>query len=139
MCISVLIHMGTPSSQFDIQPNSGIPIYRQIVDQVHALVAGGRLTAGDLLPSVRTVAKGADVNPMTVSKAYSLLEAEGLVERVRGLGMRVASGGVDGSVAARQQQLRTLLEPAMHRAAQLGLTQKQTRQVIDSLLKELPQ
>ena len=67
---------------FEINPNSGVPIYRQIVDQVLALVAGGLLREGDLLPSVRQVAQDAAVNPMTVSKAYSRLETEGVVRRV---------------------------------------------------------
>ena len=62
---------------FEINPTSGVPIYRQIVDQVLAMVAGGTLRQGDLLPSVRQVAQGASVNPMTVSKAYSRLETEG--------------------------------------------------------------
>ena len=71
--------MPTPLIPFEIHPSSGVPIYRQLIDQVHALIAGGRLTEGDLLPSVRQVAAAAAVNPMTVSKAYSRLEAEGVV------------------------------------------------------------
>ncbi|TWU00522.1 HTH-type transcriptional repressor YtrA [Botrimarina colliarenosi] len=121
---------------FDIQPQSGVPIYQQIVDQAGALIAGGRLAPGDLLPSVREVARSAEVNPMTVSKAYSKLEAEGLVERVRGRGMRVRrlTEG-EGSVTQRKTQLEALLEPALARAAQLGLSADQVRQVVERLLK----
>ena len=79
-----------------------MPIYRQIVDQVHALVAGGLLREGDLLPSVRQVARDAAVNPMTVSKAYSRLEAEGVVRRVRGQGMQVLPPSQNG-IARRAQ------------------------------------
>ncbi|TVQ42796.1 MAG: GntR family transcriptional regulator, partial [Wenzhouxiangella sp.] len=63
----------------DINPASGTPLYRQIVDQVRRLVSGGQLQAGDELPSVREVARQHGINPMTVSRAYSLMENEGLV------------------------------------------------------------
>jgi GntR family transcriptional regulator len=125
-----------PPASFEINPNSGVPIYRQIVDQVHALVAGGALREGDLLPSVRQVARDAAVNPMTVSKAYSRLEAEGVVRRVRGQGMEVLPPSQNGTLQQRKQQFRDTVEPALHRARQLGLNQKQIRDVISSLLQD---
>lgn len=76
-----------------IQPSAPEPIYRQIAEQVRRLVAGGQLAAGDVLPSVREVASVHAINPMTVSKAYSQLEAEGVLERLRGKGMAVAAHG----------------------------------------------
>jgi len=125
---------------FEIHPSSGVPIYRQLIDQVHALIAGGRLREGDLLPSVRQVAAAAAVNPMTVSKAYSRLEAEGVVERKRGRGMRVAPigrrGQAKGTLVERQQQFRQLAEQALHRANQLGLSESETREVLDTLLQK---
>jgi GntR family transcriptional regulator len=121
---------------FEINASSGVPIYRQIVDQVHALVAGGLLKEGDLLPSVRQVAQTAAVNPMTVSKAYSRLETEGVVRRARGLGMQVLAPSQDGSLDERKLQFRTTIEPALHRARQLGLNNKQIREVISSLLQD---
>lgn len=130
--------MDTSPRQFEIVPTSGVPIYRQIVDQVLAMVASGQLAAGDYLPSVRQVAHAADVNPMTVSKAYSQLEGEGVVERIRGQGMRVAAGGVNGSLAERKQQVHELLAPAIHRARLLGLSDKQLRSLIESFLKDYP-
>jgi GntR family transcriptional regulator len=121
---------------FEIHPSSGVPIYRQLVDQVHALIAGGKLSAGDMLPSVRDVAKAAEVNPMTVSKAYSRLEADGVVERVRGQGMRVLATLSGGSLQQRRQEFRELVAPALHRAVQLGLTEAEIRTVVDNLLAE---
>ena len=121
---------------FEINPNSGVPIYRQIVDQVLALVASGNLRAGDLLPSVRQVARDAAVNPMTVSKAYSKLEAEGVVRRVRGQGMEVLPPSQNGSLDQRKQQFRATIEPALHRARLLGLNRAQIREVITSLLQD---
>ena len=70
---------------FQIQPSSGVPIYKQIVEQVERLVASGYLSQGDELPSVRKVAVHFEVNSMTVSKAYSMLEASNIVERRRGM------------------------------------------------------
>jgi GntR family transcriptional regulator len=75
---------------FTLDPHSGIPIYRQLLEQVQRLVASGQLKAGTELPSVRDLALLHAVNPMTVSKAYSLLEAEGLLQRNRGRPMTVA-------------------------------------------------
>ena len=121
---------------FEINPSSGVPIYRQIVDQVHAMVAGGLLREGELLPSVRQVAQGAAINPMTVSKAYSRLEAEGVVRRARGLGMQVLAPSHNGSLDERKQRFRATIEPALHRARQLGLNTKQVREVISSLLQD---
>ena len=98
-----------------IQPSSPEPIYRQIADQVRRLVASGQLHAGDGLPSVRDIAATHAINPMTVSKAYSQLEAEGVLERLRGKGMVVAA-------TARQplplEQRLEQLEPAMRELAQ---------------------
>ena len=121
---------------FEIHPSSGVPIYRQLVDQVHAMIAGGKLAAGDMLPSVRDVAKAAEVNPMTVSKAYSRLKADGVVERVRGQGMRVLGALAGASLQQRRQEFRELVAPALHRAVQLGLTEPEVRTTIDNLLAE---
>lgn len=123
---------------FEINPNSGVPIYRQIVDQVHAMIAGGLLREGDLLPSVRHVATAAAVNPMTVSKAYSRLETEGIVRRVRGTGMQILAPSQNGSLNERKQQFRVTLEPAIHRARQLGLDAHQIREVLSNLLQDHP-
>jgi GntR family transcriptional regulator len=77
---------------FTLHPESGVPIYRQLVEQIRRLIAGGQLQPGAELPSVRDLAVEHTVNPMTISKAYSLLEAEGLLERNRGRPMTVAAG-----------------------------------------------
>ena len=119
---------------FEIHPSSGVPIYRQLIDQVHALVSGGKLRPGDLLPSVRTVARAADVNPMTVSKAYSQLEAAGVVQRVRGQGMRVLAPAVRATPKRRRAEFRELLAAAVHRARQLGLDDDAIRAEIDAQL-----
>jgi GntR family transcriptional regulator len=108
---------------FILHPGSGVPIYRQLVEQVRRLVAGGQLTPGAELPSVREIALAHAVNPMTVSKAYSLLEAEGLLERHRGKPMRVAAGGkAQASLAQRQKQLQPQIRELVAAARQLDLS-----------------
>lgn len=94
------------ASILTIQPASPEPIYRQIVEQLRRLIAGGQMDAGDRLPSVREVAGFHAINPMTVSRAYGLAEAEGLLERQRGKGMVVASGA--GNVQSQKQRLALL-------------------------------
>jgi GntR family transcriptional regulator len=131
--------------RFYVNPSQGLPIYRQIMDQVRAQIAGGRLRQGDFLPSVRQVAETLQINPMTVSKAYSLLEAEGVIARVRGQGMQVVtladgpSTTRDGprEVTVRSNQLRPLLEAVVRRAYELNLTRSQVRALLEPLLKEL--
>ena len=112
---------------YSLSSTSVTPIYRQIVDQTSQLVASGRLVAGELLPSVRAVAAELGVNPMTVSKAYSLLERDGIVLRRRGMGMVVAAGSVDAAEAIRPQA-DALVEVAIR----LRLTRQGVAQVIDS-------
>lgn len=76
--------------RFHFNPQAPDPIYRQLMAQVKRLVASGQLAVGDELPSVRAIAATHAVNPMTVSKAYTLLEAEGVLQRNRGAAMTVA-------------------------------------------------
>lgn len=85
------VFMSSGSALFTLHPESGIPIYRQLMDQIRRLIAAGQLQAGSELPSVRDVALEHAVNPMTISKAYALLEAEGLLVRNRGKPMTVAA------------------------------------------------
>ena len=103
------------ASLLTIQPASPEPIYRQIVQQLRRLIAGGQLRAGELLPSVRDVAGFHAINPMTVSRAYGLAEGEGLLERLRGKGMAVAGNG--HSMPSQNQRL-SLLEPQLAAVAQ---------------------
>lgn len=98
------------ASLLTIQPASAEPIYRQIVEQLRRLIAGGQLPPGELLPSVRDVAGFHAVNPMTVSRAYSLAENEGLLERLRGKGMAVAA---TRKTSQTQTQRMALLEPQL--------------------------
>jgi GntR family transcriptional regulator len=109
---------------FILNPQSGVPIYRQLLDQVRRMVSGGQLQPGSALPSIRDLALLHAINPMTISKAYSLLEAEGLLERHRGKPMTVASQSVQRpQLAMRLQQIDPLLDQVVLAARQLQITE----------------
>lgn len=110
---------------FKILPSSTEPIYRQIVEQVRRHVASGAWAAGHELPSVRAVAQDHAINPMTVSKAYSLLESEGLLERRRGMGMVVAPSRPARLPSQRLALLEPALDVAARQALELGLSAEQ--------------
>jgi GntR family transcriptional regulator len=125
-----------PALSLIVKPTSGVPIYRQVVEQVAAQVAGGRMAPGDFLPSVRQVADHLQVNPMTVSKAYSLLERDGVVEFVRGQGMRVKPPGPASNGKARRAAIRPLLEQVAAAARNLSLTPDEVIAQLKPLLEE---
>jgi GntR family transcriptional regulator len=116
---------------FVLNPNSGIPIYRQVLEQVRRQVASGQLKPGDEMPSVREVAVAHAVNPMTISKAYSLLQAEGLLEHNRGKPMTVASQSrAQSPLARRLEQIEPLVAQVALAAKQLQLSQAEVNKLL---------
>lgn len=107
---------------FTLNPRSGTPIYRQLMEQIRWLVASKRLKPGDELPSVRDLAVRHAVNAATISKAYMLLEAEGVLARQRGKPMTVSAElGRKETKAARLERLEPLIAPIVVAASQLQL------------------
>jgi len=122
---------------FSINTGSPEPIYRQLVEQLRRRVASGQLVAGQEIPSVREVAQALAVNPMTVSKAFGLMEAEGLVERRRGLPMVVAAQHQKAMrTRGRVELLRPALEKAAAEARQLELPPEQVLSLFKALLED---
>jgi GntR family transcriptional regulator len=120
---------------FILDPHSSVPIYQQLIDQVRRLVASGLLAPGAVLPSVREMAQEHTVHPMTISKAYSLLESEGLLERRRGKPMTVAALKKNqSSVNARLRQIEPQVEALALSVKQLELHESE---VIELLKKKL--
>lgn len=122
-----------------VDPSSGLPVYRQIMDQVRRMIVAGRLGPGDRLPSIRDLATTLQINALTVGKAYGELEREGSIELRRGLGMfvpvapvraRTDRDGVPPSVADGAR--RFVLE-----AAQAGLSRAEVLKVVDDCWREL--
>ncbi len=119
-----------------VDPHSGIPVYRQLMDQIRFQIAGGILEAGDEIPSTRTLSARLGVNPMTVSKAFSLLEQEGLLERRPGLPLVVRQITEEKMRASRLDRLRDRLDPAVHAARQLQIEDEEALELFRSLLKK---
>ena len=125
------------ASLFSIATGSSEPIYRQLVEQARRLIAGGQLAPGDAMPSVRDIAQALALNPMTVSKAYGMLEMENLLTRRRGLGMVVADAPTRShSVANRADLLRPTLERAALEARQLELDPDTVLALFTKIMKE---
>lgn len=110
---------------FQIESSSSVPIYRQIIDQVQRLAASGQLQPGDRLPSTRQIAETLAINPMTVSKAYSLLEHEGTVVRERGMGMVIADERQNPEAL-----LRSALKDLIQQAHQLSISRNRVMQLL---------
>ena len=131
--------MGTTFS-FHVNPSLGLPLYRQLMDQVRQQIAAGRLAPGDFLPSTRQLAQQLEINAMTVSKAYSLLVRDGVVELARGQGMRVVApqDGGEGrlSLAERQEELLPHVRQLWAHAHQLALTPDQVKRLVDRVSRQ---
>src|SRR5580658_1538443 len=131
--------MGSPSlfRIFTLQPSSGVPIYLQLIQQVRRMVASGQLPPGTELPSVREVATEYTVNPTTISKAYSLLENEGLLQRNRGKPMTIAAARRNsGSLPQRLKQVESQVDALVLAARQLELTSPELCQFIAKKMGE---
>jgi GntR family transcriptional regulator len=122
---------------FTLNPNSGVPIYRQLIEQVRRMVSSGQLRPGAELPSVRELALNHAVNPMTISKAYSLLEAEGILERQRGKAMTVAAQHTSKeSKTDRLQRLQPAIDHVVMAARQLQLTPEDVLKVLRTTMEQ---
>jgi GntR family transcriptional regulator len=107
---------------FILKPHSGVPIYRQLLEQIRRMAASGQLPPGTELPSIRALALEHAINPMTVSKVYSLLETEGVLERHRGKPMTVARPKrTQSPLASRVKQIEPHVEHLVLAARQLEL------------------
>jgi GntR family transcriptional regulator len=115
---------------FILNPNAGEPIYRQLVEQIRRLIAGGQLRPGTEMPSVRELATNNAINPMTISKAYSLLEAEGLLERQRGKPMTVANTRPPEDESHRLLRIQPFMQQLIEAARQLQLTDEVILQAV---------
>jgi len=119
-----------------IDHHSGQPIYRQVIDQVRRQVMAGQLREGEQLPSVRDLAARLRVNPMTISKAYSLMEVEGLLERRRGVGLFVAPLRKDKVGRTKADMLEDALTKAVVTAVQLGIPEDRARDMLTKLYQK---
>ncbi|MGX5173050.1 GntR family transcriptional regulator [Aliikangiella sp. IMCC44653] len=98
---------------FSLNPSSGVPIYRQLIDQIKQAIKMRLLSPGEQLPSVRNLAGALQINPMTISKAFAQLELEGVLIRKRGVGMLVAKSEQENSIPSDvESQLNSFISAA---------------------------
>ena len=122
----------SPRSRFRLllDLHSGMPVYRQIMDQVRGGVASGALTPGDQLPTVRQLAVDLAINPNTVVRAYRELELGGLLETHQGTGTFISAQKMKRADAQRERQLEQIVGDCVARAGAAGFT-------VDELIDEL--
>lgn len=118
---------------FRIDPDNGLAIFVQIERQVKYAVAKEALRPGDLVPSVRELAVTLAVNPNTVAKAYRDLQNEGVLESLRGEGLRVAKAAVERCRKARQRLLAERMQGVVIEAQQSGLTEEEFFKLVDEV------
>jgi GntR family transcriptional regulator len=115
---------------FRLDEHSGVPVYRQLIDQVQAAIASGALTVGVQLPTVRQVAVDLAINPNTVLRAYREMEIRGLLDTEQGTGTFIADRKVEYSKSEHDRKLTQLVGEFVSRAGAAGFTLKQVIQAL---------
>ncbi len=121
--------------QFALDLHSGVPVYRQLIDQVRAGMASGSLAEGDQLPTVRQLAVDLEINPNTVMRAYRELELTGVLETHQGTGTFIGSKKIEKKSAERDRQLSQMAGEFAARAGAAGFS---VEELIDRLRELLP-
>ncbi len=119
---------------FSIDFANGLAIYEQVVRQIKFAVAGGVLKTGELVPSVRELARQLTINPNTVARAYRQLQDDGVLTPVRGTGLAVAEGAVQQCRSERVTMIRDRLQQVLIEAKQSRLDAQQLRNLVQSEL-----
>jgi GntR family transcriptional regulator len=120
--MSTTVQPGKKPLEFRLDLHSGVPVYRQIIDQVMGGIAAGALAGGDQLPTVRQVAVDLSINPNTVVRAYRELEIRGVLETQQGTGTFVSHQKVKQDDVERQRRLSQLVSEFVSRAGSSGFT-----------------
>jgi GntR family transcriptional regulator len=121
---------------FRLDGHSGVPVYRQLIDQVQGAVASNVLTVGDQLPTVRQVAVDLTINPNTVLRAYREMEIRGLLDSQQGTGTFIADRKVEYSKDERERMLGQLVGEFVSRAGAAGFTLKQLMKALREMQPE---
>jgi len=115
-----------------LNPNSGIPIYLQLIEQVKHAIATEAIRAGEQLPSVRRMAEDLVINPNTVARAYRELESEGVIDLRHGAGAYISDSVV--SRTKLMQKAQSIVESAVDRLESLDLTEDEVRRLVENEL-----
>ena len=122
MCIYEIFSGAFQMIDFKLDPKSGVPFYRQIIDQIRYGLASGRLTVGEQLPTVRALAVQLKVNLNTVSKAYRELEIQNLLETQQGTGTFIGSSEANISPGERRKKLESICSEFLSIAGSYGFS-----------------
>src|SRR5882724_1135284 len=121
--------------RLDLQ--SGVPVYRQLIDQVYGGIASGSLAVGDQLPTVRQLAVDLSINPNTVARAYRELELGGLLETHQGTGTFISTQKMRGGEVERERQLAQIVGDCLARAGAAGFTVEDLIERLHAFVPEL--
>jgi GntR family transcriptional regulator len=121
---------------FLLNPNSGVPLYLQLQQQLQQRILAGQFTDGAQLPSVREFSSELGINPLTVAKVYQILEREGFVETRRGLGTYVSHQSPALKIEARRRQIGPALEQLVTEALHLGLAEKEIQALLSDKFRQ---
>ena len=121
----------------DIDVHGGVPIYRQVIEQVRRLILTGQMAEGEQLESVANLSSRVKVNPMTISKAYGFLVQDGLVERRRGVGLFVATLPDDTEKDKKTAVLAEALRKAASLAVQMEVSEHEARKLLAEQFSEI--
>jgi GntR family transcriptional regulator len=124
------------SFAFHLDLRSGVPVYRQIIDQVLAGIATSRLPMGEQLPTVRQVAVDLAINPNTVVRAYRELEIRGVLETQQGTGTFIAQKKVKVDEVERRRRLAQIVTEFVARAGSAGFTVEELMEQLNELQAE---
>lgn len=122
--------------RFQLDLRSGVPVYRQIMDQVLGAIASGRLVSGDQIPTVRQLAVDLSINPNTVIRAYRELEIRGFLDTHQGSGTFISAQRVERDDEERQRKLDAIASDTIARAGAEGFTAQQVLDRLKALLAE---
>ncbi len=122
---------------YQIDTHAGVPIYRQIMDQLRRQILTGQMSEGEQIEQVRKLAARLKVNPMTISKAYAFLEQEGLLERRRGVGLFVASVATEKQSDTKKQLLDEAISKAAAEAIEMEVSEAEAIQIFQEHYRDL--
>lgn len=120
-----------------INNSSMIPIYEQIMNQIKKMISNGELKENDPLPSVRALSKELKISALTVKKAYDNLENKGFTTTIHGKGTYVSLTNKELLLEETKKEIEALLEKAIIKAKQSGITETEIKNIFDLLLEEL--
>jgi GntR family transcriptional regulator len=129
--------MAPPVFHIQIDPHTGVPVYRQVMDQIRYYAAANVLPPGARLPSIRELAKRLSVNPTTVVKAYTELQHEGLIEMRHGSGAFISGDAPRMSEAEKKRILRRLARQLAVEARQMDASKETVMKLLADELERL--